>query len=87
MKCGAEEILTQADGNGKWCKHLGKLQLKIFIPYDLRHHFLGINLEKCVCKCTRKHTYNIDKQLYNSFVPNCPKLEATEVSIKRGMHK
>lgn len=76
MKCGAEEILTQAGGNGKWYKHLGNLQLKIFIPYDPGPHFLGTDLEKCVPECTRKPTQMISN-VNNNFVPNRPKLEAT----------
>lgn len=85
MKCGAEELLPHAGRNVKWNKHLGKLQLAIFIPYDPGHHFLGLKLEKRVHKSTTKQI-SVISNVDNSFVSNCPKLEAT-LSINRGMEK
>ena len=55
VRCGAEEIHTHPGRIINWCTLLGKLQLKISIPYDLGHPSLGTNLGKCTHKYIRKH--------------------------------
>lgn len=51
----ADETWSRGNSHIKWCTCFGKLQLKIFIPYDPGHPFVGTNLEKGMHKRTRKH--------------------------------
>ena len=75
VRCGAEEILIHAGGNIKWCECLGKLQLKIFLPYHSGQPSGEPYPQRCVHKCTRKHVWTIHN-VSNSLVPKWLQLEA-----------
>lgn len=77
VRCGAEEILTHARGNIKWYECLGKLQLKIFLPYHSGQPSGERHPERCVHKCTRKCVWTIHN-VSNSLVPKWLKLEAAK---------